>query len=331
MVVSWARRPAARSGTILMMDARPGDPREKKRVRGRGGIAVLALLLAAATASGQPSSERRQLTANKALVLDFFARRADRRALVARDFVDHNPRPGGLVRLLSEAAQPSPLTGRTVELMVAEGDSVGVVWKQARPDPDAPPPATYDAFTFDVFRLRAGLVVEHWDNATKTPTVPCEEIECRPLLTTASLPPVPPSTRDGLAANKKVAIDNFQFPGSREERARIFLTEDYVQHNPRFLKMDRITGARGREAWLKASGAAQGRPLVNLGGISLRNLPVIVMAEGDLVLLVYKGVLPDPDVPSNTYEAFAFEAYRVRDGMLAEHWDQVTLTPGWTK
>ncbi len=47
------------------------------------------------------------------------------------------------------------------------------------------------------------------------------------------------------------------------------------------------------------------------------------------MLLVYKGVLPDPDAPSKTYEAFAFEAYRVRDGMLAEHWDQVTLTPGW--
>jgi predicted SnoaL-like aldol condensation-catalyzing enzyme len=47
------------------------------------------------------------------------------------------------------------------------------------------------------------------------------------------------------------------------------------------------------------------------------------------VLLVYQGVLPDPDAPSKTYEAFAFEAYRIRDGMLAEHWDQVTLTPGW--
>ena len=35
-------------------------------------------------------------------------------------------------------------TGRTIELIVAEGDLVGVVWKRARPDPDAP--ATYDAF-----------------------------------------------------------------------------------------------------------------------------------------------------------------------------------------
>jgi|KBSMisStandDraft_5_1062788.scaffolds.fasta_scaffold20275_2 predicted SnoaL-like aldol condensation-catalyzing enzyme len=288
---------------------------------------MLLLLLAAATAHGQSPVQRQQLDANKARVLDFFAPRADRTGFVARDFIDHNPRPGGLIRLLSEAARPAPVTGRTVELIVAEGDLVGVVWKRALPDPDEP--STYDAFTFDVFRFRAGLIVEHWDNATKTPAVPCDEIECRELLTRAYAPAVRPAAPDGLAANKKVAIDNFQFQGSREDRARIFLAEDYVQHNPRFLKMDRITSARGREAWLKAAGAAQGRALVNLDGISLRNLPVIVMAEGDLVVLVYKGALPDPGAPSTSYEAFAFEAYRVRNGLLAEHWDQVTLTPGW--
>jgi len=288
---------------------------------------MLLLLLAAATAHGQSPVQRQQLDANKARVLDFFAPRADRTGFVARDFIDHNPRPGGLIRLLSAAARPAPVTGRTVELIVAEGDLVGVVWKRALPDPDEP--STYDAFTFDVFRFRAGLIVEHWDNATKTPAVPCDEIECRELLTRAYAPAVRPAAPDGLAANKKVAIDNFQFQGSREDRARIFLAEDYVQHNPRFLKMDRITSARGREAWLKAAGAAQGRALVNLDGISLRNLPVIVMAEGDLVVLVYKGALPDPGAPSTSYEAFAFEAYRVRNGLLAEHWDQVTLTPGW--
>ena len=287
---------------------------------------MLSLLLAAATAFGQNPTEARQLAANKARVLSFFSLRAGRKAFVARDYVDRNPRPGGLVRLLSEADPPSPLTGRTVELVVAEGDLVGVVWKRSRPDPDAP--ETYDAFTFDVFRLRDGQFVEHWDNATKGAIEPCDEIECRALLASVRVPQVP-SAPGQLAANKKVAIDNFQFKGSREDRARIFLAEDYVQHNPSFLRMDRITGARGREAWLKASGAAQGRSLVDLGGISLRNLPVIVIAEADLVLLVYKGALPDPDAPSKTYEAFAFEAYRVRDGMLAEHWDQVTLSPGW--
>jgi predicted SnoaL-like aldol condensation-catalyzing enzyme len=44
-----------------------------------------------------------------------------------------------------------------------------------------------------------------------------------------------------------------------------------------------------------------------------------------------KGVLNDPDDPSCTYEAFAFETVRVKDGKFTEHWDQVTLAPGWLK
>ena len=65
-------------------------------------------------------------------------------------------------------------------------------------------------------------------------------------------------------------------------------------------------------------------------GIRLSN-PVILMAECDLVTAIYKGVLPDPDDASRTYEAFAFEVFRVRDGKVSEHWDQVQLAPGWLK
>ena len=32
---------------------------------------------------------------------------------------------------------------------------------------------------------------------------------------------------------------------------------------------------------------------------------------------------------TRTYEAFAFETVRIRDGKFAEHWDQVTLAEGW--
>ena len=84
-------------------------------------------------------------------------------------------------------------------------------------------------------------------------------------------------------------------------------------------------------AWVKARDEARARggiPLVDLGGIRLSN-PIIVMAEDDLVTAIYKGDLPDPDNPGATYEAFAFETFRVRDGKFIEHWDQVTLKEGW--
>ncbi|MGE0593919.1 MAG: hypothetical protein AB7G23_16140 [Vicinamibacterales bacterium] len=131
--------------------------------------------------------------------------------------------------------------------------------------------------------------------------------------------------------NKARIVEFFGFRGSREERAALFMTEDYVQHNPRFLRMDEFTGARGRDAWVQSFQEAARRggiALVALGGIALRN-PVILLADGDIVHAVYRGVRPDPEQAGRTYAAFAFESFRVRDGRFAEHWDQVALDAGW--
>jgi predicted SnoaL-like aldol condensation-catalyzing enzyme len=143
--------------------------------------------------------------------------------------------------------------------------------------------------------------------------------------------PVPQSQLD---ANKQLLLDFFdsgQLP--LEERSKRFQVEDYIQHNPRFLKIDEQTGAKGRHAWVRAQEETRKRGIrgVELNGIPLRNPPVIIMAECDLVTAIYRGTLKDPDDPSRTYEAFAFETVRVRDGKFSEHWDQVTLSPGWMK
>jgi predicted SnoaL-like aldol condensation-catalyzing enzyme len=134
----------------------------------------------------------------------------------------------------------------------------------------------------------------------------------------------------GLTPNEQLLIDFFNFTGPREARAERFMTPDYIQHNPRFLRVDEITGATGRQAWVRAFEEAgrRGIQLVALPGISLRN-PMIVMHDGDLVFAVYRGMRPDPDAPDSTYEAFAFESVRIRDGKFSEHWDQVRLAPGW--
>jgi len=143
--------------------------------------------------------------------------------------------------------------------------------------------------------------------------------------------PVPQATLD---ANKKLLNDFFEScrTMSREERSKRFQADNYVQHNPRALRIDEFTGAKGRDAWVKAFDEAARRKvaLVDLGGIALRD-PILVMAECDLVTAIYKGVLKDPDDPNRTYEAFAFETVRVKDGKFTEHWDQVTLAPGWLK
>lgn len=138
------------------------------------------------------------------------------------------------------------------------------------------------------------------------------------------------TTQAELDANKQLLLDFFNDPSPRPERAARFLADDYIQHNPRLRKVDEITGATGRASWVEGFLEAErrGMRLVDLGGIRLRD-PIIIMAECDLVTAIYRGVRQDPDDPNRTYEAFAFETVRIRDGKFAEHWDQVTLSPGW--
>lgn len=146
----------------------------------------------------------------------------------------------------------------------------------------------------------------------------------------AALAAAPAPQVPGLTPNEQLIIDFFAFTGTREERAARFMTPDYIQHNPRFLRMDEITGAKGNEAWVKAGEEATRRrvQLVALPGIALRN-PIIVMNEGDMAFAVYRGTRPDPANPAATYDVFAFESFRIRDGKFSEHWDQVRLAPGW--
>jgi predicted SnoaL-like aldol condensation-catalyzing enzyme len=154
-------------------------------------------------------------------------------------------------------------------------------------------------------------------------------------LTSQAARPPPPATCDGdparLDANKHLVLSFFAFEGSLQAQAERFLSADYVQHNPRLLRIDEITGASGRNAWLRGLQEAKKRGIEFVTpGIRLDE-PVILMAECDLVTALYKGRLEDPDRPGQTYEAFAFETFRVRDGKLAEHWDQVSLSRGWMR
>lgn len=131
-----------------------------------------------------------------------------------------------------------------------------------------------------------------------------------------------------LEANKQVLLRFLALGGDLQAR-RAMLTDDYVQHNPRFLAMAGSGGDAWLEAIRKASAAGRGRVRLTDPDFNLRDEPVILMAEGDLVTAIYKAEIPDPDDPSKTYEIFNFETVRIRDGKLAEHWDGIKLEAGW--
>ena len=50
--------------------------------------------------------------------------------------------------------------------IVAEGDLVTFIFKQSSPDPKDKT-KSYERFTFDMFRVKNGKIVEHWDGAAR--------------------------------------------------------------------------------------------------------------------------------------------------------------------
>ena len=136
-----------------------------------------------------------QIEANKKAAMAFFAPGADRVALADPSYKQHNPAfikggkeagvsdfeyfksrfggppqgaPGGAAGR-GQATGPQSPAGNPLEIVMAECDLVTIVHKNYRQDPTAAPGTWYEVFTFDVFRVRNGKLVEHWDGAVINP------------------------------------------------------------------------------------------------------------------------------------------------------------------
>lgn len=116
--------------------------------------------------------------------------------------------------------------------------------------------------------------------------------------------------------NKALVLEFWRvgFEAQNVEAAKNYLSEDYIQHNPLVR-----TGRLGFVEFFSKIWK-QPRPVE----ATLRNPPELVIAEGDLVTLVWKRHLPEPNDKTKTYEAFWFDVLRVKDGKLVEHWDSAT-------
>ena len=102
-----------------------------------------------------------------------------------------------------------------------------------------------------------------------------------------------------------------------------FFAADYVDHNPNLTTpglpglLEYVHKLSARAAVAPQPGAApkpSGPPQSDV---------VIATVDGELVTLIRKKMLPDPQDPGKTYEAFGFETLRVHDGRIVEHWDSV--------
>jgi predicted SnoaL-like aldol condensation-catalyzing enzyme len=121
-----------------------------------------------------------------------------------------------------------------------------------------------------------------------------------------------------LHANKQVAYKIMKelLEANHWDKAGNYLTERYIQHNPR--------AASGRDSVVKFFTEVlkvKPKPIPN----KLSTKVVSVVAEGDLVIVTMVRELPNPKDPSKTYTTTWFDMWRFVNGKADEHWDPDTL------
>ena len=131
-------------------------------------------------------------------------------------------------------------------------------------------------------------------------------------------------SRQEEAANKKL-MERFQGPPIPSPQAYFdVMHPDYIQHNPDALRFEQLNHLTGK--------AAMGKLLEAMGKLSYHGpadslgVPVMMIAECDLIMVLHQVEEPDPQNQGKTYTAFWFEMFRIKDGKLYEHWDDDRLT-----
>jgi predicted SnoaL-like aldol condensation-catalyzing enzyme len=137
-----------------------------------------------------------------------------------------------------------------------------------------------------------------------------------------------------LAANKVAALAFFTTAG--DERVAL-IGEDYIQHNPAFVKGARAAGMSDYDYFVsRFGGPARGGGGGGGGGRGQAAGPQpppgngleVVTAECDIVTVIHMNWRQDPTEPAGTFfQAYTFDSFRVRDGKLVEHWDAAVINP----
>src|SRR5262249_23843463 len=248
-------------------------------------------------------SPNKQLETDKMLVLNLFREILEARHMeladkyLADDFIQHNPNAAnGLPALKqyfsAQNTQPreiQPKVQRKVVAMVAEGDIALIVSPRELTDPKDKA-NKYTTVGFDMYRIKNGKVVEHWDAALKNANAP-----------TAAYTPVTPDSRPAeelakssdkkLEANKMLIVNMWReaIEGRQREAIDKYFASNFVQHAATMAPgLDGIKNMVNR-------GQPQAVPVKT----SLR--PTALIAEGDFVAAIFPRQYPDPKDATKKY------------------------------
>lgn len=117
-----------------------------------------------------------------------------------------------------------------------------------------------------------------------------------------------------LEANKQLVLAMWHdvIDGRNIDAARKYMAVDYKQHSPGI-----PSGVEALIAFLHTE-FPDSRPLPP--GYPLTKFE-FVLAEGDLVQLMFQREIPDPQAAGKTVKVWWYDTYRVKDGKIVEHWD----------
>lgn len=117
-----------------------------------------------------------------------------------------------------------------------------------------------------------------------------------------------------LAANKRLVWDMWRtlLNGFHIDRAGEFIHPDYIQHNPMA-----DTGLEGMQNFFRSLGIPpQEIPDAIPEGV------VDIVAERDLVVITFPRSFTD--ACGREYTTTWFDMFRIRDGLIVQHWDPAT-------
>lgn len=123
------------------------------------------------------------------------------------------------------------------------------------------------------------------------------------------------SAQPQLESNKQLVLAMWHevIDGRNIDAARKYMAPDYMQHSPGI-----PSGVEALIAFLHTE-FPNSQPL-EPGSYPLTKFEFVI-AEGDLVQLMFQREVPSKADPAKMAKVWWYDTYRVKDGKITEHWD----------
>lgn len=240
----------------------------------------------------------------------------------AADYIQHDPNiPTGraaFVKAIGVVPPAGAVPARIAHPPVvrgARGDFVWLVFENETPDP-RDPNKTYYYYSFDVLRIRDGKIAEHWDSNRKAPGSPAFVRSTAPAPSIWNAGTLSARERRNVGVAKRELKDMLQY--GHLELADRTIAAGYIQHNPNV--------PQGREGFKAFMARPTGSPVEPIRP-AWKAAPVLTLANGPYVLMMWNWNDKDPADPAKSYVRNHFDLLRIQGGQVQEHWDEATIKP----